>query len=135
MKTITELKDREWFPITYKTPGKMFRTLLYLIIFTGACLTFSSCAGGYVAMEPSYDEGYERPVSPGIGFIWIEGDWHWNYRTHGYVHDHGYWARSKRGRSYEAGHWGSEPRGKYWVKGRWNRENKESDRSHNRDRR
>jgi len=135
MKTSTELKGREWFHITHKTTGRIFRTLIYLIIFTGACLTFNSCVAGYVAMEPSYNEVYERPISPGVGFIWIEGDWHWNYRTHSYIHEQGYWARSKPGRSYEAGHWGNEPRGKYWVRGRWNRENKELGHSHDRDRR
>lgn len=135
MKTIKELKSREWFPILYKNPGKIFRIFLFLIVFAGACLTFNSCVGGYVASEPVYDDVYDRPASPGIGYIWIDGDWRWNRQSHNYVHDHGYWARSKSGHSYKKGHWESEPRGKYWVKGRWNRENKAADRAHDHDRR
>jgi hypothetical protein len=135
MKTIKKIKNRVSFPGLYNNPCKIFRIFLYLIVFTGACMTFSSCAGGYIAAEPSYNDVYDRPVSPGIGYIWIDGDWRWNRQTHNYVHDHGYWARPKQGRSYETGHWESEPRGKYWIKGRWNRENKTPSREHDHDRR
>ena len=133
MKTITEPKDREWFSGVYKNPGKTLGIFLYLIVFTGACMTFSSCVGGYVVTEPSYNEVYERPASPGIGYIWIDGDWRWDYRTHVYAHEHGYWTRPKIHRSYEAGHWENGPRGKSWVRGRWNRENNASGRAHDRD--
>jgi hypothetical protein len=133
MKTITELKGREWFSGINKNPGKTLRILLYLIVFTGACLTFSSCVGGYVLTEPSYDEAYNRPANPGIGYIWIDGDWRWNNRSNIYVHEHGYWTRPKTGRSYQSGHWESGPRGKYWVRGRWNRENNPSRRERDHD--
>ena len=132
MKTIIELKRREWFPGIYKKPGKIFRIFLFLIVFAGAGLTFNSCVGGYVASEPAYDDVYDRPASPGVGYIWIDGDWQWNRQNHIYVHNHGYWARAKSGRSYERGHWESEPRGKYWVKGRWNREAQGRDHDHDR---
>jgi hypothetical protein len=132
MKTITEPKGREWFPGIYKNPGKILGIFLYLIVFTGAGLTFSSCVGGYVITEPSYSEIYTRPASPGIGYIWIDGDWRWNSRTNNYVREHGYWTRPKTRHSYEEGHWESGPRGKYWVRGRWNRENRPSDRSNDR---
>ena len=133
MKTFTESKDREWVPGISKKPGKILGIFLYLIVFTLACLTFSSCVGGYVITEPSYNEVYVRPPSPGIGYIWIDGDWEWNNRSNIYVHEHGYWARPKTGRSYESGHWESGPQGKFWVKGRWNRENKASDHVHDHD--
>jgi hypothetical protein len=132
MKQITEPKHREWFSGLYNKPGKILGIFLYLIVFTGAFITFSSCVGGYVITEPSYNEVYVRPASPGIGYIWIDGDWRWNNRSHIYVHDHGYWTRPRPGRSYETGHWASGPRGKSWVRGRWNRENNASDRSHGR---
>jgi hypothetical protein len=74
MKTIKEPKVREWLPVIKNNSGKLLRVFLYLIVFTGACVTFSSCFAGYVASEPSYNEVYDRPVSPGMGYIWIDGD-------------------------------------------------------------
>jgi hypothetical protein len=135
MKTITEIKGRKVFTGIFKKPGKISRIILFLIVFTGACITFNSCVGGYVVSEPLYDDVYDRPASPGIGYIWIDGDWLWDRQTHNYVHEHGYWTRPRSGRSYEKGHWESGPRGKYWAKGRWNRENNEQGRTHDHDRR
>jgi hypothetical protein len=133
MKTITETNDRKWFTGKYIKNGKILGIFLYVIVFTGACVAFSSCAAGYVVTEPSYNDVYDRPVSPGLGYIWIDGDWRWNHRSNIYVHEHGYWTRPRTGQSYEPGHWESGPRGKSWVKGRWERRNNASGHVHDRD--
>ena len=129
MEKNRESKGRKLFPGIHKNPRNILGIFLYLIVL-GASVTFNSCVGGYVATEPSYNEIYNRPASPGIGYIWIDGDWRWNHRSRIYVHDHGYWTRPRSGRSYESGHWYSGPRGQYWVRGRWNRDNEASRSSH-----
>ena len=133
MKIITELQREEQFskgriPDAFIKLKKYLRIFLYLIIFTGAGTLLNSCAGGYgyVSSEPYYDYEYARPVSPGEGYIWINGDWLWDNDAHTYVHQRGYWARERHNREYEAGHWDSRPQGKIWIKGRWSRENERS---------
>lgn len=104
------------FPII----NKDLRIIIYLIIFTMSGVVFNSCVGGYVASEPVYDYSYyNRPARPGEAYIWIDGDWLWNRRTHNYVHERGYWVKARRGHSYEPGYWESGPQGKMWIKGRW----------------
>jgi hypothetical protein len=103
------------------------KNILYVTIFTVLCSMLSSCAGGYVATEPVYERGYDRPISPGGAYIWIEGDWMWNNRTHVYVHQPGYWARQRGNRSYREGYWQSGPKGKSWMKGHWERKNHHDD--------
>ncbi|MDQ6842831.1 MAG: hypothetical protein M3Z92_00565 [Bacteroidota bacterium] len=62
---------------------------------------------------------YVRPIAPGPGYIWIEGEW--IPRGHGYVYRQGYWqAPVRRYHQYREGHWQKRRGGWYWVPGRWN---------------
>ena len=134
MKTTIESQHEEQFSKSGILPEAIFKLkkylgiFLYLIIFTSAGAIFNSCAGGYgyVSSEPQYDYEYSRPVAPGEGYIWIDGDWLWDNDAHNYIHQRGYWAKQRNNRTYEAGHWDSRPDGKIWIKGRWSRENERS---------
>lgn len=107
------------------------KMLSYVIIFTFTGLVLNSCVGGYVASEPSYD-AYDRPLPPSETHIWINGNWRWDHRTRGYVHEPGYWMQPRRGRIYEEGYWKSGPRGKWWINGHWRKEGHDNDRDHDR---
>lgn len=114
--------------------GKHAKILCYLVIFSGAVVTFTSCVGGYVATEPTYDLNYDRPLPPSESHIWIDGDWRWDNGSRIYIHQPGYWARPRQGRVYEKGYWQSDPRGKTWIRGHWRRDNGKSVRNYNHDR-
>lgn len=102
-----------------KKMGKYRKIFSYLVFWGGIGLIVNSCAG-YVGTEPSFIE-YERPARPGESYIWIDGGWRWDARSHVYVQQHGYWDRPRSGRSYIQGHWQASPRGKTWVRGHWGR--------------
>jgi hypothetical protein len=79
-------------------------------------LALSSCAGGYVTEQPG-DVVYDRPASPGAGYIWIDGDWMWSggrYNWHP-----GRWDRGRPGRTWHAGSWQHTSRGHRWNRGHW----------------
>jgi hypothetical protein len=97
------------------------KLVIFILLVFGSGLVFNSCAG-YVSSEPSYVE-YDRPLRPNATYIWIEGGWRWDGRSHVYVQRPGYWGKPRMGRSYESGHWQSTPRGKRWVDGHWQKEN------------
>lgn len=59
------------------------------------------------------------PVSPGDGYIWIEGEWFWN--GNGYAWRNGYWTRPTRGNHYVPGGWKPKKHGWYWRQGQWRR--------------
>jgi len=60
-----------------------------------------------------------RPPVPGVGYIWIEGEWFWNGRT--YKWRDGYWAKPAHGYNWKPGHWQKTGKGWYWVPGHWKR--------------
>jgi hypothetical protein len=88
-----------------------------MIIAITACISIAGCeVQGYVT-DPPADVYYERPVSPGVEYVWIDGDWVW---TGGAYHWHnGHWARSRPGRGWERGHWDHDARGYHWNRGHW----------------
>jgi hypothetical protein len=149
MKTHAEPNQISQFaPKKDANPAMFLKIFGYSVIFTIMSLIFSSCAGGYVATEPTYDIGYDRPQPPSEAHIWINGDWQWDHRSHAYIHGPGYWIVPREGHEYREGHWETSPRGKYWSKGYWERSRKENvhrskmrerdrdqnnDRSHDRD--
>ncbi len=114
------LLKTKW-PGLYSSTGKYMKIFSYLILFSGISLFFSSCVG-YVQSEPSFVES-ARPARPGDAYIWIDGGWRWDTRSHVYIRRQGHWDLPRHERSYEAGHWQSTPRGKRWVDGRWTRQN------------
>ena len=103
------------------------KRIIYLFIFTAAAALLSSCEVGWVATEPSYEFEIERPVSPGVGYVWIDGGWRWDHDTHNYIREPGYWARQRHNSTYSKGYWKSGPRGKSWVQGHWRRGNEKDD--------
>jgi hypothetical protein len=94
------------------------RKIFYLTFLAGMGFFFNGCVAGYVETEPVYVE-YSRPHPPSNVHIWIDGDWHYNSYSHGYVQNNGYWAQPRQGQSYVTGHWQSNPKGKSWSKGYW----------------
>jgi len=104
--------------------GKNLKMFIYLISLAGIGLLFNACMSGYVATEPSYVE-YDRPPRPNNLSIWIDGDYGWNNRTHGYVQKAGYWGQPRQGSTYVAGNWKTTPKGKTWTKGSWQKQNRQ----------
>ena len=93
----------------------MKKTLL--IIGIAGCLAATSCTvDGYVTDQPA-EVVYTRPVAPGDGYVWIDGDWVWG--GGGYHWHNGYWARPRSGHTWSAGHWDHGARGYHWSRGHW----------------
>ena len=96
---------------------KLFSALGFLFILL---IFVSGCGPSYVVVgtrpQPPI---YERPVAPGVGYVWIEGEWVTN--GHGYVYRQGYWARPReRYHRYVPGHWQRRGHGWRWQSGYWN---------------
>jgi len=99
------------------------KKLIYIFILAVGSIVLNSCFAGYVATEPAYVE-YSIPAPPNNHYVWVDGDYGWNYQSHSYVQRNGYWGRPRQGQSYQSGHWQSTPKGKSWSKGRWQKDNK-----------
>ncbi|MES2330015.1 MAG: hypothetical protein V4539_10460 [Bacteroidota bacterium] len=82
-----------------------------------ACL-LSACDADMYTVSARLDEPYyERPVSPGAGYVWISGDW--VRSSNGYSYRQGYWSRPRGTRVYVAGNWQQRGNGYYWQRGHW----------------
>lgn len=93
------------------------KVLLIMAILIGCSVAMTGCAvDGYVTDEPA-DMVYTRPVAPGDGYIWIDGDWVWEGGT--YHWHNGYWSRPRVGRTWAPGHWEHSERGYHWNRGHW----------------
>ena len=59
-----------------------------------------------------------RPVSPGDGYFWIDGEWFWNGGS--YSWRDGYWSNPHDNYRWSPGHW-RKRRGDQWQwhQGRW----------------
>ncbi len=98
----------------------MKKIILSSCIVIAFLFFLSGCGPSYVVVRSKPEAPvYTRPVAPGPGFVWIEGEW---VRSgHGYVYKQGYWARPRaRYREYAGGHWQEGRGGWYWVRGHWN---------------
>ncbi len=94
----------------------MKRYLMAAVIALAA-FTMASCEGTYTVTTRPERPLYERPISPGSNYVWIDGDW---YYTGGqYRWREGYWGRARRNRVYVSGSWESRNNGWYWRRGRW----------------
>lgn len=72
----------------------------------------------YVDRPPPAPVAEVVPVSPGVGYVWVGGYWHWNGREH--VWTRGHWARPTPGHSqWVPGHWSRGSHGHHWVPGHW----------------
>lgn len=80
-----------------------------------SALIFSSCAAHIVAERPA-PPPFVRPVAPGHGYVWIDGDWYINGGR--YTWREGYWAPARK-KHWVSGHWASRRNGWYWQRGHW----------------
>jgi hypothetical protein len=116
--------------------GKLMKRLLFSILLGAQLMTAQVSIGIQIGPPPPPRVYRLRPVSPGPGFLWIDGYWfaqgnHWRW------HD-GYWTRAP----YEGARWyapryeGNRFYNGYWEGGRgrfehdhrWDRDKHERDR-------
>jgi hypothetical protein len=94
------------------------KRLFVILSLAASAIVFNSCgpSRNTVAVQPVAPV-YERPVSPGPDYVWVDGDWGW----HGgrYVYTNGYWVRPQPQHVWVAGTWVQTNKGYYWKKGYW----------------
>ena len=83
-----------------------------------SCLVLAGCTAGYVSERPA-DVTYVRPVSPGPGYVWIDGEW--EFSGSNYHWREGSWQQPREGRSWKSGYWENNKKGYKWHKGSWQR--------------
>jgi len=94
------------------------KNLIIISLFSICAVTLISCEGSGVIVDTQpATPYYERPVSPGSDYIWIEGDW--VVEGGHYTWHNGYWSRPHGGRSWEGGSWESKNNGWRWRRGHW----------------
>lgn len=95
----------------------MKKFLVVLSLFASA-LVFNSCGPSrYTVTDQPVAPVYARPASPGVGYVWVDGDWYWSGGR--YAYRNGYWARPRGTRVYVNGNWARSSRGYYWRRGHW----------------
>jgi len=95
----------------------MTKQILLAIAIAGSLTGLTGCAvDGYVETQPA-EVVYTRPVSPGPGYVWVDGDWVWTGGR--YTYRNGYWRRGRPGRAWVGGSWNHTPRGYRWNRGHW----------------
>ena len=87
--------------------------LLYMSILMVSCTS-----SGYVAQRPNQPV-FVQPMSPGPGYIWINGDW--VYRGNRYQWHEGYWRRPLVNRQWQNGDWIQQGNRYRWQRGHWSR--------------
>jgi YXWGXW repeat-containing protein len=104
--------------ITRKSKKITMKKLMIILGFVASAAVFSSCGPTRytVSAQPSAPV-YERPAAPGVGYVWVDGDWYWSGGR--YVYRNGYWARPRGHRVWVTGTWVRSGRGYYWRKGHW----------------
>jgi hypothetical protein len=60
---------------------------------------------------------YVRPISPGDGYVWLDGDWYWSDGRYNWRE--GYWSRPRGHRVWHSGSWQQRGNGWSWRRGRW----------------
>ena len=90
---------------------------VWLILFVVFMISIAGRAVHGVVAERPGDVVYDRPIAPGLDYIWISGDWVWpggRYAWHA-----GRWERRREGRVWHEGHWNQHGRGWRWERGHW----------------
>jgi len=83
-----------------------------------AAISFNSCEGSYVVTERPDTPVYVQTASPGVDYVWVDGDWVWDggrYNWH-----NGYWDHGHANRHWQSGNWENRNNGWRWKRGRWN---------------
>lgn len=90
---------------------------LFLSLAISGLVLFNSCGPSEVTVstrpEPPY---YVRSVSPGVDYVWIDGNW--VVRGGRYHWREGHWRRPGN-RIWVTGSWQSRNNGWYWRRGHW----------------
>jgi hypothetical protein len=72
----------------------------------------------YVPIAPPVAVREVRPVTPGVGYVWIPGYHRWDGHVYGWVD--GRWERPPRPHAvWVAGRWHRNSHGHYWIEGYW----------------
>jgi len=88
------------------------------MLLSGAEACAATAGRVYVRVGPPARVVEVRPVSPGPGYIWIDGYHRWDGRA--YVWVAGRWERPPRPRAvWVPGRWAQDRHGYYWVDGHW----------------
>lgn len=97
----------------------MKRYLLNIGLMAAIAIALGSCRPGAVVVKTRPNPPMiVRPLSPGRGYVWVNGDW--ILRGNQYVYREGYWAQPRhRNTSYVTGYWRETRNGSYWVPGHW----------------
>lgn len=90
---------------------------MIILGFVASAAVFSSCGPSRYTAEQPVAPVYERPASPGVGYVWVDGDWYWSGGR--YTYRNGYWSRPRGHRTYTTGVWVHSGKGYYWRKGHW----------------
>ena len=94
------------------------KKLLVVIAFAASAVVFNSCGPTrYTVTEQPVAPVYERPVSPGVEYVWIDGEWRWHESR--YVYTNGYWVKPKPHHVWVTGVWVHNGKGYYWQEGHW----------------
>lgn len=96
------------------------KTIVKILAVLLVVLAFASCRPSYmtVSSRPTAPY-YERPLSPGPGYIWLDGDWYW--RGNQYRYRPGYWKVPPPHRTWSPGYWQKHGSGWHWRGGQWHR--------------
>jgi WXXGXW repeat (2 copies) len=97
---------------------KLFSILVFLFI---VLIFISGCGpSSLIVSTRPVAPVYARPAAPGVGYVWVQGEW---VRSgHGYIYKQGYWAAPRaRYHQYIPGHWQRRRHGWFWVPGHWAR--------------
>jgi hypothetical protein len=98
----------------------MKKIIIQLSILTALTFAFAGCGpGGVIVTARPEAPYYNRPVSPGPDYVWIDGDWEWVGGR--YVYHNGYWGRPRAHRAWVAGSWEQRGNGWRWRRGHWRR--------------
>lgn len=95
----------------------MKKLFVIVCLAAGSVLSNSCGSSHYTVREQPVAPVYERPVSPGATYVWVDGGWRW--RGSRYVYTNGYWARPRSHKIYVPGNWIHNNKGYYWRKGYW----------------
>ena len=93
------------------------KKIIYAVVCLVLATSMYSCAGSYYVSAPPPPVTIVRPVQPGPGYAWVDGEYYWSGGR--YAYRNGYWAHPHGNRSWNSGAWVQGSRGYYWRHGGW----------------
>ncbi len=96
----------------------VMKKIFVILCLATSAIIFNSCSTSrYTVSERPSIPYYQRPLSPGPGYVWINGDWYWSGGR--YVYHNGYWMYPRPHRVWVTGRWVPYRNGYYWRRGYW----------------